>query len=276
MLHQRLLIVLSTVVAIAVLSPLARCEENPWDPETMTIMYSQGVAIDVSVCADGDLVVAPLLTDPTRFHGHFIFYVETVDGTGSTMIDGTAYADGTFTMNSTAAFAAQRGFWGQFWEDYTFFLAGGSAPADPVWLNYGSEIGFGVAGVAVGGLAGMAAGGAVGVPVYWMTGEVLAAEVAGGIVGGGVGSAVGGTVGSAGGELGGTIGAVGGGILGGVLGGQAAGNAAGGMGNGGSNGGGGGGGGDDFPPGPPTPGPGGVRLPSEAVQEFVDDFTLAA
>ncbi len=39
----------------------------------------------------------------------------------------------------------------RFWSDYWYFLSGGSAPADPAWLNNGSEIGFGVAGVAAGG-----------------------------------------------------------------------------------------------------------------------------
>ena len=36
----------------------------------------------------------------------------------------------------------------RFGSDYMYFLTGGDAPADPVWLNYGSEAGFGVAAVA--------------------------------------------------------------------------------------------------------------------------------
>lgn len=101
---------------------------------------------------------------------------------------------------------------GTFMGDYEAFLFGADAPADPAILNYGSEVGFGVAGAAVGGLAGLGAGAAIGAGIVGVGGSTTAAGIGGSIAGGIAGGVVGGQVGSLGGSVGETIGGVGGGL----------------------------------------------------------------
>lgn len=138
-------------------------------------MWLSGVDLEIIDEGFGNVSVIPRLCSPLLETANFAYFVES-PGTGmSVMVDGYVTPDGHIIYNQTAAFAFgsnanARGFWSDYW----YFLSGGSAPADPAWLNYGSEAGFIVAGVATGG-AGLVAVTGVGAGVTLTAGGVATA-----------------------------------------------------------------------------------------------------
>jgi hypothetical protein len=209
---------------VSIASLYCSVANGQWDESSLTPIYSDGVFLDVIPSTDNRLEFLPVVVDPTQAYGEYAFLVVSTDQKSAMLVEGVTLQDGStlcaayFASSSNARSGESwLGFMGQFGSDYVFFLTGGSAPADPDWLNYGSEAGFGLAAGAAGGIVGIYVGGAAATAAAVGSGSNLVGAgtglATGGLIGGGLGTG-GGYV------LGGSTGATVGGTLGGAAGGQ--------------------------------------------------------
>ena len=178
LLFGTLSVLLPTTQSLAQISPDSGIFN--WDPDSLEIIDSEDVTFSTDIDFEGNIALIPVFSEVFSVSSRFACHLQSYDRNSSVLVFGTIWEDGTSDFDTVVATrfngAVSLGliYTGignhfddpGFWSDYWYFLTGGSAPADPAWLNYGSEAAFGVAAVSLtvaGGIVilGPAAGGGV-------------------------------------------------------------------------------------------------------------------